>query len=163
MDWNKKIYPSDILRVIYGPFKPFMGHLWSKFESLRRGWANVVDIKWKGDHEDKFVDVDMDAFPKEDDYMREYIKETRRLFGRTLIPKKSTIPSYRDEGDVWDTRRPIKPPPPPAPPKKRSKYYTESMDALDRAERIMDEGLSDIDRMLEELRKKIVRDIDDMF
>jgi hypothetical protein len=103
MDWNKKIYPIDILKAIFKPFKPFMSHIRSKFDSFLRGWTNVVDIKWKGDHEDKFVDLDRDILTKEDDdYVREYAREARRLFGRTLMPEKSSI---RNEYDIWDTRR----------------------------------------------------------
>lgn len=155
MDWNKKIYLSDILRATYGPFKPFMIHLRSKFESFLRGCANAFDIKWKGDHEDKFVDLNTNRYSRTDeDYIREYARESRRLFGRTLMPEKRDLPSLK---------RPIKPPPPPVPPRKRSKYYRDSMDALNRAEKRMNHGLSDIDRKLEELRRKIERDIDDMF
>jgi hypothetical protein len=130
MDWNKKIYLSDILRVICGPFKPFMDHIRSKFDSFCRGWTNVVDIKWKGDHEDKF---------KEAEFAREYAKKLRRM---------------------GTDKRPIKPPPPPAPPKKRSRYYTESMDALDRAERVMNDGLADIDRKIAELTEMLERKIE---
>lgn len=111
MDWNKKIYPSDILRFICEPFKPLMDHIRSKFDSFLRGWRNAFDIKWKGDHEDKFVDTSM--------------------------------------------RRPIKPPPSPVLPKKHSKYYRDSMDVLDRAEKRMNEGMKELDKKIEDAFKRL--------
>ena len=75
MDWNKKIYPSDILRTIYRPFKPFMNRLKAIWKSLKSSvvywWDQIFDVRWKGYHENKkFID---------ENRIREYVRETRRF------------------------------------------------------------------------------------
>lgn len=44
MDWNKKVYPSDIWNFL---IKPFRGII----ENIGNAFGQVFEIRWKGAHE----------------------------------------------------------------------------------------------------------------